>query len=100
MPALSPARTAPAIESAACAASPAARALSSGVTRSRAAVSASAPSVCVSASWRTRNRATTPAAASSTTRKAERATLTLKLAAFTLRPHARGEVPRLRRPIP
>ena len=79
----SPARTAPAIESAACAAMLCARACSSGSTRSRAARSASTLSVRVSAWCRTSSTVPTAATASTTTRKAAPEYLNLKVAAVT-----------------
>src|SRR6266478_674175 len=79
----SPARTAPAIESAACAAMLCARACSSGSTRSSVARSASTLRVRVSAWCRTSSTLATAAATSTTTAKAAPAYLNLKLAAVT-----------------
>src|ERR1700704_2234474 len=79
----SPARTAPAIESAACAAMLCARACSSGSTRSSVARSASALRVRVSPWCRTSSTVATAAAASTTTAKAAPVCLNLKLAAVT-----------------
>ena len=90
----SPARTAPAIESAACVAMLRARACSSGSTRSRAALSARSLRVRVSAWLRTSSTVPTAAAASTTTRKAAPAYLNLKLAAVTYTPAAGCAGPR------
>src|SRR6266853_1543933 len=86
----SPARTAPAIESAACAAMLCARACSSGSTRSSVARSASALKVRVSPWCRTSSTLATAAAASTTTPKAAPAYLNLKLAAVTYYTAAAG----------
>ncbi len=99
-PLLSPARTAPAIESAACAAMLCARACSSGSTRSRAARSARALRVRVSAWSRTSSTVPTAAAASTTTRKAAPEYLNLKLAAVTYAYARRETRCVLRRVIP